>query len=104
GRTGKPFVWEWVSTQGYQANIQLRPGERLTRHWSNEGLHVNRGAPAPELYTAGTGASEVVPWCLDGRVGDGPLKYSPRYGDLAPGGIGNGTHEYDAPLNRSARV
>ena len=98
GGTGKPYVWEWNYTQGYQVNIQLRQGERLTRNWSNKGLHVNQGAAVPAFYKAGTGATEVAPWCLDQKVGEGFLRYTPGYGDLAPGRVGNGTHEYDVPL------
>jgi len=26
---------------GYELNVQLRVGERLTRNWFNKGLHVN---------------------------------------------------------------
>jgi hypothetical protein len=81
----KPFLYEYGYSQGYQVNVQLRKGERLTRNWSNKGLHVNGdGGPAPG--------------CLKGVVGKGDLRYSPRYGDLAPGRVGNGTHSYDVPL------
>jgi hypothetical protein len=85
GKQGKPFLYEYGYSQGYQVNIQLRPGERLVRKWSNKGLHVNAkvgGAPA----------------CLTGKTGQGALVYTPAYGDLAPGRVGNGTLEYDVPL------
>jgi hypothetical protein len=82
----KPFVYEYGYSQGYQVNVQLRKGERLTRNWSNRGLHVNRDLPGPG------------PGCLTGEVGKGQLRYAPRYGDLAPGRVGNGTHCYDVPL------
>ena len=82
----KPFVYEYGYSQGYQVNVQLRKGERLTRNWSNKGLHVN--------MDGGT-----TPGCLTGAVGKGDLRYSPRYGDLAPGRIGNGTLSYDVPLS-----
>jgi hypothetical protein len=74
---------------GYQVNVQLRPGERLVRNWSNKGLHVMGGM-------GGT------PGCLTGVVGKGALRYTPEYGDLAPGRIGNGTHAYDVPLATGA--
>src|ERR1041384_3352243 len=35
------FRYEAGYSTGYQVNIQLRRGERLTRNWSNRGLHVN---------------------------------------------------------------
>ena len=79
------FVYEYGYSQGYQVNIQLRPGERLTRNWSHKGLHVN--------MTEGG-----APGCLSGTVGQGDLRYAPQYGDIAPGRIGNGTLEYDVPL------
>jgi hypothetical protein len=31
GKDRKPFLYEYGYSQGYQVNIQLRPGERLTR-------------------------------------------------------------------------
>jgi hypothetical protein len=79
------FAYESGYSQGYQVNIQLRPGERLTRNWFNKGLHVtvDRGG---------------APGCLNGKVGENALRYTPKYGDLAPGRIGNGTLEYDVPL------
>ncbi|MBL7223831.1 MAG: hypothetical protein ISS72_08260 [Candidatus Brocadiae bacterium] len=79
------FIYEYGYSQGYQVNIQLRPGERLTRNWSNKGLHVN--------MTDGD-----APGCLNGTVGQGDLRYAPQYGDIAPGRIGNGALEYDVPL------
>ena len=88
-----PFDWLSTVSMGYRVNVQLREGERLTRNWSNKGLHVNMNKDG------GT------PGCLTGVVGKDALKYTPQYGDLAPGRIGNGTHEY-APtmesLTRSA--
>jgi hypothetical protein len=91
-RTGKPFLYDHGGySQGYQVNIQLRPGERLTRNWSNKGLHVNmkEGGPCDPLGE---------------KVGDpdGSLRYSSKYGDLSPGRVGNGTHEYDVPVTSSA--
>jgi hypothetical protein len=85
GKQGKPFLYEYGYSQGYQVNIQLRPGERLVRNWSNKGLHING-------KTAGS------PGCLAGKTGQGALAYTPAYGDLAPGRIGNGTLEYEVPL------
>src|SRR5262249_18618156 len=74
-------------SQGYEVNIQLRPGERLTRNWSNKGLHINM---------EGDGGA---PGCLNARAGDPALAYSVNlFGDLAPGRIGNGALEYNVPL------
>ncbi len=82
-------VEEYGSTIGYQVNLQLRPGERVTRRWSNHGAWVNQ-------------ADGFKPESLDAVVGKGSFAYSPGYGDLAPGRIGNGTVEYDAPLGSPA--
>jgi hypothetical protein len=90
---GKAFLFEYGYSQGYQVNIQLRRGERLTRNWSNRGLHVNM-KDGPKDGKA--------PGCLTGRTGIGPLAYTPKYGDLAPGRIGNGTLEYDVPVHSAA--
>jgi hypothetical protein len=79
------FPYEAGYSQGYQVNVQLREGERLTREWSNRGLHVNMdhgGAPD----------------ALKEKVGNGGLRYSPKFGDLAPGRIGNGLLEYEPRL------
>ncbi|MGA2618115.1 MAG: hypothetical protein ABSF26_10930 [Thermoguttaceae bacterium] len=81
------FPYEAGYSMGYKVNIQLRPGERLTRNWSNKGLYVNMDG------TAGS------PGALDGRIGEGFMAYCPKFGDLAPGRIGNGTLEYDVPLD-----
>jgi hypothetical protein len=85
GKGRKAFLYEYGYSQGYQVNVQLRPGERLTRNWSNRGLHVN-------------GKDGEAPGCLTGKTGAGPLVYTTAYGDLAPGRVGNGTLEYDVPL------
>jgi len=76
-------VLEYGYSQGYQLNVQLRPGERLTRNWFNKGLHVN-------MHGAGG-----APGCLKRRVGMG---YQRKLGDIAPGRVGNGVREYDVPL------
>jgi hypothetical protein len=81
------FQYEYGYSQGYHVNVQLRPGEVLTRNWSNKGLHVN--------MADGKGG----PGCLKDKVGKQDMRYSPKYGDLAPGRIGNGTLEYNAALD-----
>ncbi len=88
-RAGKAFLYEYGYSQGYQVNVQLRPGERLTRNWSNRGLHVN--------MKDGDG-----PRCIKQKTGAYPLSYTPEYGDIAPGRVGNGTLEYDVPVKNGA--
>lgn len=79
-----PF--EYGYSQGYQVNIQLRPGERLTRNWSHQGRHVNMGEGG-------------APSCMASRA---EMKYQEKLGDLAPGRVGNGTIEYDVPVRDPA--
>lgn len=80
----KLFVYEYGSAAGYRVNHQLRVGERIVRNWSNKGLHVNM---------EGGGGK---PGSLDPK--NDILRYSAKDGDLAPGRIGNGTHEYVVPV------
>lgn len=74
-------VYEYGAALGYEVNNQLRQGEKITFNWSNQGLHINMKEGS-------------APGCLNKAVGQEDLRYSPRYGDLAPGRIGNGIHEY----------
>lgn len=85
----KTFVYEYGHALGYQVNVQLREGERLTRNWSNKGLHVNM-------------AEGVEFGSLKATVGKDDYRYTPKYGDLANGRVGNGTHEYELPLASGA--
>ncbi|MCZ7648650.1 MAG: hypothetical protein M5U26_25895 [Planctomycetota bacterium] len=85
GSNNTPFLYEEASSQGYRVNIRLRKGERLTRNWSNKGLHV----------TAGDGKKVE---CLELQTGSKALYYTPKWGDLANGRVGNGTLEYAVPL------
>jgi hypothetical protein len=76
--------YEYGYSLGYQVNVRLRPGERLTRNWSNRGLHVN-------MKDGG------APGCMTQKTGQDSLRYTPKDGDLAPGRVGNGVLEYDVP-------
>jgi hypothetical protein len=79
------FPYESGYSMGYEVNVQLRHGEKHTRNWFNHGLHVNMDGGGN-------------PGCLNQRVGEENLRYTPKYGDVAPGRIGNGTLEYHFPL------
>jgi hypothetical protein len=76
-------VFDYGPSMGYQVNVQLREGEKLTRNWSNKGLHVN--------MDGGGGSPDTL---KDPNV----LKQQRKFGDLAPGRLGNGTLEYNVPL------
>ena len=86
GSDGKSFIYEYGALLGYEVNIELRPGEKLTRNWFNKGLHVQMDMNQGE------------PTCLKQETGKGFQRHTPQYGDLAPGRIGNGTVEYNVPL------
>jgi hypothetical protein len=83
-------IYEYGYSQGYEVNIRLRQGERLTRNWSNKGLHVNMNGGGD------------VPGCMTMKTGQDSLRYTPKDGDLAPGRVGNGTLEYDMPVATTA--
>jgi len=87
GGGGTPFQWEPGYSTGYQVNNQLRKGEKLTRNWSNKGLHVNM-----------TLKDRGEPGALKAKIGEGSFAYCAKAGDLAPGRVGNGTLEYNLPL------
>jgi hypothetical protein len=81
------FPYSCGFSQGYRVNIQLRPGERLTRNWSNQGLQINRDLGDQ-------------PGCLTMVSGQGLMRHTPAYGDLAPGRIGNGSLTWAVPLDQ----
>jgi hypothetical protein len=77
----KPSVSGEVGfSQGYQVNIRLRQGERLTRNWFNKGLETYPGTADPAIMQNGRSSMTV----------------QTALGDIAPGRIGNGVYEYDA--------
>ena len=78
----KEFLFDYGGSMGYELNVQLREGERLTRNWFNRGLHVNQLEGAGDHALA----KDVA-----------PLGMCRKLGDVAPGRIGNGTLEYDVP-------
>jgi len=80
------FPYEAGYSLGYKVNLQLRPGERLVRNWFNRGLYANMDGTAGQ------------PGALTGKIGQDSMAYCPKFGDLAPGRIGNGTIDYQVPL------
>ena len=77
----KAFIFDYGPSIGYQLNIQLRPGEKLTRNWFNKGLFI-------------PGDKDSCPLKNDRSY----LGFQTRLGDKAPGRVGNGTLEYIVPL------
>ncbi len=87
GSHNTPFAYEYGYSQGYEVNLQLRRGQRLTRHWFNQGRQVN-----------GLLKDGDAPGCLKAKVGEGSMAFLRNYNDRAPGRVGSGTLEYEVPL------
>jgi len=60
GTNNTPFIYEYGYQEGYQVNIELRPGERLTRNWFHKDQHVN-----------GVAKDGGEPGCLKTKIGEG---------------------------------
>lgn len=84
----KPFITEYGVALGYEVNVQLRPGEKLIRNWSNKGLDVNQ--------LDGRKPASILTNTPNNEKGD--LAYAKKFGDLTDGRAGNGTLEYAPPL------
>ena len=76
----KPGDYETFPSMGYQLNVQLRQGEKITRNWFAGGS-IGGGDPA-----------------LVSPSGRGVLRLQTSLGDKAPGRIGCGVMVYDVPL------
>src|SRR5688572_21851046 len=74
---------EFYATMGYQLNVQLRPGERITRNFFSRGIEYTNKCN-PKYYAE----------LLDRKF----LGIQTKLGDVAPGRIGDGTIEWDVPL------
>ena len=76
-------VYDYGATMGYQVNVQLREGEKITRCWTaNEaatGINRNNQKRYDQFLKGGMGG----------------LTLQQDLGDKNPGRIGNGTVEYD---------
>jgi hypothetical protein len=74
---------EFYATMGYHLNVQLRPGERITRNFFSRGIEYTNKAN-PKYYAE----------LLDRKL----LGIQTKLGDVAPSRIGDGTIEWDVPL------
>ncbi|MCL2640468.1 MAG: hypothetical protein FWD53_06465 [Phycisphaerales bacterium] len=99
GTSGQPgtkaYFYEYCASMGYQVNIQLRPGEKITRNWSNTGKHINEGV-ARDPGSLKEDHEFLV------KTQQFTDKIEPRWPYLANGRVGNGTHEYNVPLASAA--
>jgi hypothetical protein len=81
---GAVNIFDYGATMGYQVNVELREGEKLTRCWyaskAATGLNRNNEKSYRKF--------------LEGDMRS--LGLQKDFGDLAPGRIGNGMLEYDA--------
>ena len=74
---------EFYATMGYQLNVQLRPGEKITRNFFSRGIEYTNKCN-PKYYAE----------LLDRKL----LGIQTRLGDVAPGRVGDGTIEWNVPL------
>ncbi len=82
-KAGKHHIYEYGYSQGYRLNVQLRPGQRLVRNWFNKGMHINDD---------GAGGAPSI---MKQRKA---LALQRKFGDIAPGRVGNGRLTYQVPL------
>jgi hypothetical protein len=76
----KPGDYETYPSMGYQLNVQLREGEKITRNWRAGG---SIGGADPVIVTP---------------AGRAALRLQESLGDKAPGRVGCGEMVYDVPL------
>jgi hypothetical protein len=85
----QPNPHDFCVTMGYQLNVQLRPGEKITRNFFSRGIEYTNNA-SPKYYNE----------LLDRRV----LGIQTELGDRAPGRIGDGTIEWNVPMDQLKSV
>jgi hypothetical protein len=74
---------DFCVTMGYQLNVQLRPGEKITRNFFSRGIEYTNNCN-PKYYKE----------LLDRKV----LGIQSELGDRAPGRVGDGTIEWNVPM------
>jgi hypothetical protein len=85
----QPNPHDFCVTMGYQLNVQLRPGEKITRNFFSRGIEYTNSAN-PKYY------KEI----LDRKL----LGIQTELGDRAPGRVGDGTIEWNVPMNQLKSV
>ena len=79
----EPNPHDFCTIMGYQLNVQLRPGEKITRNFFSRGIEYTNNCN-PQYYKE----------LLDRKV----LGIQTELGDRAPGRIGDGTIEWTVPM------
>jgi hypothetical protein len=80
---------EFYATMGYQLNVQLRPGERITRNFFSRGIE----------YT-----NKMNKTYYEELLSRKSLGIQTKLGDVAPARVGDGTIEWDVPMNQLKSV
>ena len=80
---------DFCTTMGYELNVQLRPGEKITRNFFSRGIEFTNNC-SPKYYKE----------LLDRKV----LGIQTELGDRAPGRVGDGTIEWNVPMDKIATV
>ena len=74
---------EFYATMGYQLNVQLRPGERITRNFASRGIE----------YT-----NKMNKTYYEELLSRKSLGIQTKLGDVAPARVGDGTVEWNVPM------
>src|SRR3954463_595095 len=80
---------DFCTIMGYQLNVQLRPGEKITRNFFSRGIEYTNETN-PKYYKE----------MLDRKM----LGIQTPLGDRAPGRVGDGTIEWNVPMDRLKAV
>ena len=83
GKDGLGATYEYAVSMGYQLNVQLRPGEKITRNFFSRGIQYTNNMEQGD-YNA----------LQDRKL----LGIQTKLGDRAPGRVGDGTFEWNVPL------
>ena len=76
-------VYEYTVAMGYQLNVQLRPGEKITRNFFSRGIDYTNNMEQGDYNVL-----------QDRKL----LGIQTKLGDRAPGRVGDGTFEWNVPL------
>ena len=94
GTNNTPFSYEYGYSQGYQVNVQLRPGERLTRSWFHKNQDVN--TVAKDGGAPGALGGDKENFYKAAKTFNN--QFFEKWPDTAPGRVGSATLEYAPPL------
>lgn len=83
GKADLGAIYEYAVSMGYQLNVQLRPGEKITRNFFSRGIRYTNNMDQGDHNSL-----------QDRKL----LGIQTKLGDRAPGRVGDGTFEWNVPL------